>query len=365
MKAIARLAMLLCTAAGAACGEDNFDRWDRDHDGRLVREELPEDARHLFGRADRDGDGFVTRAEHEAFRSARGAGESVRVLRDIPYAATEHARQRLDLVLPRDTNGPPRPLVVFIHGGAWKGGDKNDGVGLLTGWVAKGKYAGASIGYRLSSDALWPAQMHDCKAAIRWLRANAAGHGIDPERIAVWGMSAGGHLVAMLDVSGGDAGLEGTLGAYTGVSSRVSCAIDYFGPSDFIAIARVTNDIDHGAAKSPVAELLGCRPVDCPEAARSASPVAYVSADDPPIMIVHGTADRVVPISQSETLAGDLKAARPRSPPVFIRVIDAGHGFQSEELNRRVGAFLARNLLGEQVEVSDAPIGPANRENAP
>src|SRR5262249_2482548 len=156
----------------------------------------------------------------------------------IPYAGTQNPRQTLDLLLPKvPKGGKPLPLIVNIHGGAFRAGDKSMGVREIADLVDAGDYVAATINYRLSGESTWPAQIHDCKAAIRWLRANAAKYGIAPDRIGVIGASAGGHLAAMLGTSGGIAALEGDVGTHAGVSSRVKCVVDQFGPSELLAMA--------------------------------------------------------------------------------------------------------------------------------
>jgi acetyl esterase/lipase len=283
--------------------------------------------------------------------------ENVLVEKDIPYAGTENPRQTLDLILPRaPRGGKPLPLIVNIHGGAFRAGDKSMGVREIADLVEHGNYAAVTINYRLSGEAAWPAQIHDCKAAIRWLRANAAKYGIDPDRIGVIGASAGGHLAAMLGTSGGIAALEGDLGAHAGVSSRVRCVVDQFGPSDLLAMGDYPSRIDHNAADSPESELIGGALPENKDKARAASPITYVSRDDPPFLILHGTEDPLVPVNQSERLAEALKAAG--VPCTFVRVVDAGHGgFRSPEVGRRIRQFFDKHLRDQPVgEVSDAPI---------
>ena len=125
--------------------------------------------------------------------------DTVQLTADISYAGTDNLRQKLDLLLPKKrTKDSPLPVIAFIHGGAWLAGDKRSAHRRLAGFVSTGDFAGVSIGYRLSQEKIWPAQIHDCKAAIRWIHGNAKKYGLDAERIAVWGASAGGHLVAML-----------------------------------------------------------------------------------------------------------------------------------------------------------------------
>src|SRR5204863_8217707 len=128
----------------------------------------------------------------------------------------------------------PLPLVVFIHGGGWVGGDRKSYVAQAIKLVSEGKYAAAGIGYRLSGEVKWPAQIYDCKAAIRWLRGHAKEHNIDPEKVAVFGISAGGHLVSMLGVTGGEKEMEGQLGTFANQSTRVTCVLDFCGPSNFL-----------------------------------------------------------------------------------------------------------------------------------
>ena len=274
--------------------------------------------------------------------------ERIRSELDIPYADNENPRQRLDLYLPRSAKkAGPLPLVVFVHGGAFIFGDRKldpapgdpSGIRLMLALVSSGEYAGASIGYRLSTEAKWPAQIHDCKAAIRWLRANAGRFGIDPNRIGVMGTSAGGHLAAMLGTSGGVAALEGDLGRHLDVSSRVTCVIDEYGPTDFLEL----HGRDNRASDTPAAKLIGGPLPDHVDAARSASPLTYVDAANPPFLIVHGTKDGFVSIKQSELLFAELKKKNVEVD--FFPVVDGGHGnFSAPEVPERIKAFFNAHL---------------------
>ncbi len=247
-----------------------FQRWDKDGDGRLTREELPEPLRRNFDRVDADGDGFISRGEDAAFRrrmvdrpepTTGGARTlpGLRVIADQDYAGTGNPRQTLDLFLPekRAVDGP-LPVIVFIHGGGWRNGSKDGGGRKLAPLLAGGNYAGASIGYRLSGEAQWPAQIHDCKAAIRWIRAHAREYDLDPERIAVWGTSAGGHLVAMLGVSDGVEALEGEIGPHTDQSGAVRAVVDFFGPTEMLTMGDGDGNAAHNAPDSPESILLVC-----------------------------------------------------------------------------------------------------------
>lgn len=284
------------------------------------------------------------------------ADSSIEIYRDIPYADTDHERQQLDLFLPKvRKTDQPLPVIAFIHGGAWLGGDKRGGAAWVRPYVASGEYAGVSIGYRLSQHAQWPAQIHDCKAAIRWIRAHAAEQNLDPERIGVIGPSAGGHLVAMLGTSGGVKDVEGDLGKYTDQSSDVSCVVDYFGPSDFLTIADYPSNIDHASAGSPESRLIGGRIQDKQDAARHVSPVTYVSKDDPPFLIVHGNEDMTVPYNQSVRLRDALRKAGVEV--ALISVEGGGHGgFRSERLDEQVRKFFAKHLYGEDAQFADQTV---------
>ncbi len=367
------LALILMAACSPVCQaqQDKFSQWDSNADGRLTRDELPSQLRKNFDRVDTDGDGFISPEEDAAVRNrsqrnrqqsgrqARGVPEGIVAKRDIPYAGTDNARQRLDLYLPeKPSNGALLPVVVWIHGGGWRSGDKAGGISRVAELVASGHYAGVSVGYRLSAEAIWPAQIHDCKAAIRWIRANARQHNLDPSRIGVWGSSAGGHLVAMLGVSGDVQALEGTLGGHTDQSSRVQCVADYFGPSDLLTMDDFESNIIHNAPDSPESRLIGGPIQKNKEATRAASPIAYVSKDDPPILIVHGTRDLAVPFNQSEILTAKLKELG--VDVTFVAVENAGHGrFPTAEPEKRVRTFFNKHLRGLSVEVEGQAI-PAN-----
>jgi acetyl esterase/lipase len=282
--------------------------------------------------------------------------EAVKLEADIPYAGADNPRQRLNLLLPKTPRDDrPLPVIVYIHGGAWLGGDRTGGHGRLAGYVAGGEYAGVSVGYRLTREAIWPAQIHDCKAAIRWVRANAKKYNLDPDRIGVTGESAGGHLVAMLGTSGGVKDLEGNLGPHQDVSSRVQCVADLFGPSDIPAMQDYPSRLNHDAASSPEGKLVGGRVRDKKDVAIAASPVTYVSPDDPPFLIIHGNKDMVVPYNQSERLSGALKKTKVEC--YFITVDGGNHGgFRNPEVQKRQRQFFDKHLRGVQATISEETI---------
>jgi acetyl esterase/lipase len=195
--------------------------------------------------------------------AADSEAQRVDVTRDVEYGRAGERSLKLDIYQPTQRRADPLPALVWIHGGGWRGGDKSSG-GRLSGLVATGDYVGFSVGYRLSAEAIWPAQIHDCKAAIRWIRANAKQYGIDPDRIGVWGSSAGGHLASLLGTSGDIEPLEGSCGA-PNMSSRVACVVDFCGPTDMVIF------------RHPAADLLfGSKPPDERQAeARAASLAAH------------------------------------------------------------------------------------------
>jgi len=287
--------------------------------------------------------------------------ESIWLEANVPYAGTNNPRQTLNLLLPRSPgNDKALPVVAFIHGGAWQGGDKRDGLSALMEFVRSGEYAGVTIGYRLSREATWPAQIHDCKAAIRWVRSHARKYHLDPDRIGVMGPSAGGHLVALLGTSGGVTALEGDLGEYRSTSSRVSCVVDEFGPSELLAMGR-SPGLDHDSTNSPESRLVGGPVQERKDVARSASPVTHVTPDDPPFLIIHGTADPLVPFDQSKRLYDALR--RVGVEALLIPVTDGGHGgFRSPELQRRIAQFFDKHLLGKEATISQKPIHPGEVE---
>jgi acetyl esterase/lipase len=269
----------------------------------------------------------------------QGLSEDVRILRDLAYVENGHARQKLDLYLPAKPLGP---LLVWIHGGGWRGGDKNNPpeAGALEHGVAV-----ASIEYRLSQHALFPAQIEDCKAAIRWLRAHAADYGYDGKKVAVWGASAGGHLAALLAVTGQVKDFD--VGANLDQSSAVQSCINWFGPADFEAYdPKLPTEMVQRENKASVLALLFGGPVsEKLELARRASPVTWVTKDAAPMLIMQGTNDPLVPLDQSQRLADRLKAA---GADVTLDVIDgAGHGgpqFTTQEKVKLMADFLGKHL---------------------
>ncbi len=278
--------------------------------------------------------------------------DTIDARRDLPYAGTDNPRQKLDLFLPKKrADEKPRPVIVFIHGGGWQKGDKAGGFRNVARFVESGDYAGVSIGYRLSGEAKWPAQVYDCKAAIRWIRAHAKEHNLDPERIGVWGASAGGHLVSLLGTSGGVKELEGDLGSHTAESSRVTCVVNFFGPENFMTMLPPQA---HGNATGAIGALFGGSLSEKTADAKAASPVTHVTADDPPIFTAHGTKDPLVPFAQAQELDAALKKAG--VPHLLMEMTGAGHGFRSAELDARIAQFFDLHLRGTKTEIATTPI---------
>ncbi len=244
----------------------------------------------------------------------------------------------LDLYLPENREKPV-PLIIWIHGGAWLGGSKN-GPSPALRFTADG-YAVAHLGYRLSQEAPFPAQINDCKAAVRWLRANAKKYNLDPDKFVAWGSSAGGHLVALLGTTASVAELEGTVNDLK-ESSRVQAVVDWFGPTDFLTIGNAESDIAHNAPDSPESKLIGGAIPENKEKAAKASPITYVSKDAPPFLIMHGDHDRTVPFNQSEVFYAALKKAG--VDVTFLPMKGAGHGFGGPDAIKPVQQFLERCL---------------------
>lgn len=259
---------------------------------------------------------------------------------DIVYATVDGHELKLDLYVPQNTEGP-LPLVVWIHGGAWLAGDKANTPALA---LLEHGFAVASVNYRFSNESIFPAQIHDCKAAIRFLRAfsklNREKYNIDPDRIGVWGDSAGGHLVALLGTTSGSDVLNGTIGEYTDTSDDVQAVCDWYGPSDMFTMPIGKRQFPKG--QDPEIKLLGGRPDDKPELAKLCSPATHVSSDDPPFLIMHGDQDRTVPLQQSQLLYDKLKAAGVDAKLIVME--GKGHGFGGPEAIEPVVDFFKRTL---------------------
>ena len=337
---------------------------DRNHDGKITIDELPPERRDNFRRIDTNGDGAISLQEHLAFltgrrgpaqSNAQGVSAAIDFRPDQAYADNDNPRQKLDLYLPRKRNNDkPLPVIVFIHGGGWKGGDRSAGNRQLERFVVSGEYAGVSVGYRLTNEAQWPAQIYDCKAAIRWIRAHAKENQLDADHIAVWGSSAGGHLVSMIGTSGGVPQLEGRLGGNLDQSSRVTCVANFYGPEDFITMVKQESTVDRSTRDYPEALLIGGRVQDIPDAAKMASPITYVSKDDPPFLTAHGTKDPLVPFAQATELHKALKEAGVSS--TLITMKNGGHGFAHNRLDEVVKAFFDKHLRGVESKIEDETI---------
>lgn len=260
--------------------------------------------------------------------------------KNVVYAKTPQRDLTLDIYLP--AQGSDAQLIIWVHGGAWHAGSKENPPKEL---LAKG-YALASIEYRLTTEAVFPAMIHDIKASIRFLRANQKKYGYQADKIVLWGSSAGGHLAAVAALSNQDVFLEGTLGDYTGTSSRVDLLLDLYGPSNFKNI--LAQSTPHGLnVRTPALALFFGKPLEKVEEkwVEKASPVFLVDAQDPPCFLAHGNQDNQVPINQSIELHLKLKALQVKSELHFLN--EMGHGgkdFSAPEFVGLMDQFIKANL---------------------
>ena len=271
--------------------------------------------------------------------------EGTVVQKDIVYQTVGGRELPLDLYIPAGAT-EPLPLVIWIHGGGWKGGSKNRINRCVD--VLKHGYALASVEYRLSGEAKFPAAIEDCKAAVSYLRWKAPNLGLDPDRFGAWGSSAGGHLVALLGTTNDVADFD-THPVTKNAPPTVQAVCNWFGPTDFLRMNDVPGRIDHDAADSPESLFIGGPIQDHPEKTQRANPITYVSPSDPPMLLMHGENDQAVIYLQSELLYAALQEAGVRSH--LHKVKNGDHGFRGsdesrEELFARSLKFFDRELKG-------------------
>jgi len=271
---------------------------------------------------------------------------------DIPYAEQSPA-QKLDIYLPDEGKGP-FPVIFYIHGGAWQICDKRDMqlTPILRG-LDRG-YAVVSVNYRLSGEAIFPAQIHDVKSALRFVKAHAAQYLLDKHRIAAWGGSAGGHLSALFGTSLGTAELEDLSTGYAEEDARVLAVVDWFGPTqDFLQmdaqLMETGNGIaDHSDRNSPESCLLGGQISLVPELVKKASPMTYITLDAPYFLIQHGYHDQLVPVQQSINFAAELERVAGNDKVILEvfkdHVYHADPHFETYQNLQKVFAFLDSHL---------------------
>jgi acetyl esterase/lipase len=331
-----------------------LEDFDKNGDGKLSIEEFPEEKRHAFKQVDDDGDGFITREEEKIYRKGRPEDRArekekkgvierrteyegdTRIEKDIIYAVENGRKLPLDVYIPEKklAKGKPLPVVLWYHGGGWKGGSKSNG-GIAKGITEYG-YMVISVEYRLSGEALFPAQVQDSKSAVRWVRANAEEWGFDPDNIGVMGRSAGGHLVAFLGTTGDIREYDTESNA--GYSSRVQAVVDLWGASDLLLMDEQSlpgSRIKHNSADSPEGRLLGGPITEEPfrSMAVKVNPITYIKKgqDLPPFLLIHGDSDLSVPVGQSKILHAALQEAGGES--ILHIEKGAGHGLRDGEMD--------------------------------
>ncbi|MFI7418627.1 cellulose binding domain-containing protein [Nonomuraea sp. NPDC049684] len=283
---------------------------------------------------------------------------ATQTITDIAYAPAQPAGSRghlLDLYLPA-TGITPRPLIIWHTGSAWSSDDGKAGADAIAAIFNPLGFAVAGVSVRSSAQAIFPAQVHDIKAAIRWLRANAATYQLDPGRFAIMGDSSGGWLTEMATLSGGVSALEGGIGT-TGVSSAVQTGLAFYSPTDFLQMNAQnlpTGGLDHNSPASPESLLVGCPIQTCPATVAQANPMTYVDANDPPLMFLHGQADFLVPHGQSVLLYNKIKAqcgsatfvSVPGADHMMPQIMDPAHyGTQTVRTTKNCGETVGTGTL--------------------
>lgn len=263
----------------------------------------------------------------------------MRSIGNVQFAVAQGIPLLLDIHLPDHPTSTPLPVVIFVHGGGWRGGVKENPPGLS--FIEHG-FALVSINYRVTGQAIWPAQIHDCKAAVRWVRANSEQYGFDPTRIGAWGSSAGGHLVAMLAVSGDSPELEGSLGT-TGVSSAIQACCNWCGPTDLTELHNPAWRVEEQNLIAEVTEALIGGPLDQHlDAAHQASPALHIKRGCPPVFTMQGVADQVVSHRHAQPFHDRMLSCGNDSELHLLE--GAKHGFWTTEREQMVLAFFQRTL---------------------
>jgi acetyl esterase/lipase len=267
--------------------------------------------------------------------------QGTKVIRDLQYAKVGDVTLSLDLYLPSQADGP-LPTIVAVHGGGWAAGRREEAQGIRQ---ASRGYAVAAISYRLSGVATFPAQIEDCKAAVRWLRANATKYHLDPDRIGATGHSAGGHLVSLLGTTGCTRKFD--QGEHLDFSSQVQAVCALSGPTDLLQMdAHALKDarLKHDVPGSPESRLIGGPIQQNKEKAAQANPITYVTPNTPPFLLVHGDNDPVVPVHQAQLLYEALKAKGVEAK-LYV-VPGAGHGIGGPDVDRQIDLFFDKHLKG-------------------
>jgi acetyl esterase/lipase len=262
---------------------------------------------------------------------------------DVPYATVDGKTLALDLYMPAGVTNPP--LLVWVHGGAWRNGTKAN---PPTRFLVENGFALASLDFRQSTDAPFPAMVHDIKGAIRFLRAKATAYGYRTDRLAIGGDSSGAHLALLVGVTGGVKELEGTVGDAPEESSRVQAIIDYYGASNLTTILAQSTPFGLGVREPALRLLLGGLPDEKPYLAKLASPVNHVDRTDPPLMILHGDQDPQMPINQSHEIQGVYEKLT--MDVAFTVVHGSAHGgnaFYTGTNQAQAITFLRRTIGGQ------------------
>lgn len=266
---------------------------------------------------------------------------NTQLIRNIPYVANGHQLQNFDLYIPKNAK-KPMPVLLWIHGGAWEGGLKK---WIDPAYLLNSGYAIASIDYRFSNTAIFPAQVQDCNEAIYFIWKNAEKYNLDRTKFIIGGGSAGGHLSSLIGLSANNKMADFYNGIAKSKDIKFKAILDFYGPADLNVVHGKATTMDYDSENSALTRLLGFATLDRPDIAKKASPVTYIDKNDPPILILHGDADDIVPFWESRQFHSWLKLAGVKTE--LIKLAGAGHGgdaFASAETQKKVNDFLTEAL---------------------